>query len=70
MLSNDTLKKLYCGCRYGPFTNNKGIYTNPLKKGIKSPACQLSFLNLISTIQRYVHWDTKIIYFVPPPKRF
>ena len=29
--SNDNFKQLYCGCGYGPFTNNKGIYTNLLK---------------------------------------
>ena len=28
---DDNFKQLYCGCGYGPFTNNKGMYTNLLK---------------------------------------
>ena len=31
---NDNFKQLYCGCGYGPFTNNKGMYTNLLKNYI------------------------------------
>ena len=28
---DDKFKQLYCGCGNGPFTNNKGMYTNLLK---------------------------------------
>ena len=31
---NDGFKQLYHGCSYGPFTNNKGMYINLLKKYI------------------------------------
>ena len=31
---NDNFKQFYCGCGYGPFTNNRGMYASLLKNYI------------------------------------